>query len=245
MPIYNGNQKIELHGIKEAYYGSQKIYSAARLPRAYKEVEYIESTGTQYIDTGLNWDNGYKMKGSVLCSESSSSTDMSLCGCRLSNSWLSTSIVTNAYNWKAEYFSNSASKFQIAYNTSWLSSSNTITANVFYDFESYLGEGEQYLKVNGETKISNTIASQGYAEYLRTTKLLIFGRSGEHSNKNLTSQLFKGKLKFFKIFLNDVLVRDFIPCYRKSDNEVGLYDIVNNQFYTNQGTGNFTKGNNI
>ena len=42
----------------------------------------------------------------------------------------------------------------------------------------------------------------------------------------------------------DTLIRNYIPCYRKSDNEIGLYDIVNNVFYTNQGTGVFLKGSN-
>ena len=35
---------------------------------------------------------------------------------------------------------------------------------------------------------------------------------------------------------------DFIPCYRNSDGEIGLYDSINDIFYTNQGTGTFTKG---
>ena len=38
------------------------------------------------------------------------------------------------------------------------------------------------------------------------------------------------------------LVRNLIPCYRNSDNVVGLYDIVNNVFYTNDGTGDFIAG---
>lgn len=41
------------------------------------------------------------------------------------------------------------------------------------------------------------------------------------------------------------LVRNLIPCYRKSDNVIGLFDTVGMTFYTNIGTGNFTKGNNI
>ena len=36
----------------------------------------------------------------------------------------------------------------------------------------------------------------------------------------------------------------YIPCYRKSDNVVGLYDIIADEFKTNAGTGSFTKGNN-
>lgn len=33
-----------------------------------------------------------------------------------------------------------------------------------------------------------------------------------------------------------------IPCYRKSNNEIGMYDMANDIFYTNNGTGAFTKG---
>ena len=32
------------------------------------------------------------------------------------------------------------------------------------------------------------------------------------------------------------------PCYRKADNEPGFYDVVNRQFYTNQGSGTFGVG---
>lgn len=41
------------------------------------------------------------------------------------------------------------------------------------------------------------------------------------------------------------LYRDFIPCYRKSDNKPGMYDLVTNAFFTNAGTGEFILGNNV
>lgn len=41
---------------------------------------------------------------------------------------------------------------------------------------------------------------------------------------------------------NGVLIREFIPCYRKSDLIPGLYDRTNNVFYTNNGTGAFVVG---
>ena len=33
-----------------------------------------------------------------------------------------------------------------------------------------------------------------------------------------------------------------IPCYRKSNGEIGMYDIISETFFTNIGTGTFTKG---
>lgn len=49
-------------------------------------------------------------------------------------------------------------------------------------------------------------------------------------------------LYYFKMYLDDVLVRDFVPCCRKSDGAVGLYDLVNNNFHNNEGTGTLGKG---
>lgn len=45
---------------------------------------------------------------------------------------------------------------------------------------------------------------------------------------------------YFKMYESWVLVRDFVPCYRKSDNEPWMYDMVNNVFYTNQWSWTFT-----
>lgn len=45
-----------------------------------------------------------------------------------------------------------------------------------------------------------------------------------------------------KIWDNTTLVRNMIPVKRNSDNEVGMYDLVNSVFYTNSGTGSFVTG---
>lgn len=45
---------------------------------------------------------------------------------------------------------------------------------------------------------------------------------------------------------NNVLKRDLYPCYRKSDNVAGMYDMVTNTFFTNAGSsGTFTVGANV
>lgn len=41
------------------------------------------------------------------------------------------------------------------------------------------------------------------------------------------------------------IVREYIPCYRKSDSEIGLYETFTGQFLVNEGTGTFTKGADI
>ena len=60
--------------------------------------------------------------------------------------------------------------------------------------------------------------------------------------------VWNNRLRYFYIEFydnNDTLVRNFIPCYRKSDTEIGLYDLVNDVFYTNAGSGTFIKGNDV
>jgi hypothetical protein len=38
---------------------------------------------------------------------------------------------------------------------------------------------------------------------------------------------------------------DLIPCYRKSDGAIGMYDLVGGRFYQNAGTGTFAKGGDV
>lgn len=54
----------------------------------------------------------------------------------------------------------------------------------------------------------------------------------------------KCKLYSFKIYENEILSFNLVPCYRKSDNVIGMYDLVNDKFCHNAGTGTFNKGNN-
>lgn len=49
-------------------------------------------------------------------------------------------------------------------------------------------------------------------------------------------------MKFYNS--SDELVADFIPCYRKSDNKVGMYDVVRRQFFTPLFS-NWTKGSDV
>ena len=40
----------------------------------------------------------------------------------------------------------------------------------------------------------------------------------------------------------DVMIADYIPAKRNSDNVLGMYDLISNTFFTNQGSGTFTAG---
>ncbi len=61
-------------------------------------------------------------------------------------------------------------------------------------------------------------------------------------NYNGVTKKSKNRVYSLKITRNNAVIHNYIPCYRNSDNEVGMYDIVSNTFYTNDGTGNFIYG---
>lgn len=49
-----------------------------------------------------------------------------------------------------------------------------------------------------------------------------------------------------KIYNGSTVVKDLIPCYRKSDNEIGLYDLITENFYSNANSvGSFEKGDDV
>jgi hypothetical protein len=47
------------------------------------------------------------------------------------------------------------------------------------------------------------------------------------------------------IYDNDVLIKQLIPCYRVEDNRVGMYDLINNEFFENYGDTEFGKGDDL
>ena len=51
---------------------------------------------------------------------------------------------------------------------------------------------------------------------------------------------FLGKIYYCKIYENDVLMRNLVPCFRKEDSVIGFYDLVTEKFYL--GTGTFLYG---
>ena len=50
---------------------------------------------------------------------------------------------------------------------------------------------------------------------------------------------------YVKIWNNGTQVREMIPCYRKSDTVIWMYDLINNTFYTNAWSGSFLKWGNV
>lgn len=189
------------------------------LDSAYKELEYIESSGTQYIDTLIKINGGLRVKTNLILP--SSSVDGHIFGGRNGSGkdafgvYVHLTTIRNDYN---------------------ASISGTTASPVNSTFYIDKNKGNLYINdIITHTQYTNTIEN---AEFSGNYNLFIFCRNHNGEPQAFTTYI----LYNFKIYNNDVLVRNFIPVKRKSDNEVGLYDKVSKTFFTNQGTGTFIAG---
>ena len=188
------------------------------LPETYQQVEYIESTGTQYIDTGFVPDSNTSIV--MMASNTSSSNACLYCARGTSG-----------------YRDNTYSAFLIAGNTLRIDYNKTQYGNIMTaakDIPYVYMQNKNYIYVNGELvkTLTESEFSSEYNMYLMAS----------HQGGTNIGNIGEVKLYYCKIWNNGILAREFIPCYRKSDNVVGMYDVVNNVFYTNNGTGNFNMG---
>ena len=204
-----------------------------RLPNEYQEVEYIQSTGTQCIDTGIPL-NQYRKCEMEFSTTSIGKTQI------IDGGYTNTSEQNDTRNY-LRIDSDGMLNLQYARsNTSYKLSSVVIASNTKYAISYKMLASSCSLTVNG-AEYSNLI---GVTLITNGNNVFLFGES--FKDKNLTKTYEASA--FIKLYTakyydsNDILIRNFIPCYRKLDNEVGLYDLVNNVFYTNAGTGVFLMG---
>ena len=192
----------------------------SRLPAEFQEVEYIESSGTQYIDSGYaNISNNQKIIAKFYNNIAGGSLFGSQQGSNRSGIfWQSVNNLQFGIGLQTAGTMIGQCSYQEIHTIEYESSLNTYSVSI---------DGT-YLKENASYSGSNITGKNIY----------IFASNYQNSLENI----FKGKVYCFRIYDNSVLVRNFVPCYRKSDNEIGLYDLVNGVFYTNAGTGTFTKG---
>ena len=140
------------------------------------------------------------------------------------------------------YFShlvlNSDRRIGIGYANDW------IYTNVYWKLgerhivKTTLEKGNQIILLDG-----NQIGKWAFGTDRPTINITVPLFTYQYANNRLQNYGWSGKIYSIKLYNdNDKLIRDFIPCYRRSDLEPGLYDFVENKFYTNSGQSNFTAG---
>lgn len=184
------------------------------LPNGYTEVEYIQSTGTQYIDTGVAGTTAYG----------------------LYFEFMPTSLSGNFQNYLTGY-----------------TDDITIGEHSSLDrcFVRFRGQEISHNLPTSLTQFNRVEMLNGVLTWNNLTFNITAGASlGRHNdtiylcmNKYYPNIIAACKIKLLRLYDNtNSLLRNLIPCYRNSDNKPGMYDLVTDNFYVNQGTGEFLVG---
>lgn len=200
------------------------LFTFSKLPSDYQKVEYIQSDtgGLAYINTLCPIYNGttWTIEAKVM----------------MGDTWFSgyESIYNSTLNSDTfEGWINNVSgkgNLNFRYNDTAVRGIVVLEPSEVYCLKAhYTGTAlESY--VNGVLKNTTTIAKT--TRDVSSTYVTI-GHGGDQTTF---------KFYYFKLYKDSILLRYFIPCYRKSDNIIGMYDVINDVFYTNSGTGTFLKG---
>ena len=200
------------HELKNDY-----IWEYNTPPSAYQRVEYIESSWTQYIVIWTSFKTSYKTV-----------TDF-----QMTATWGDQVVV-----WMRNGVTGSESKRY--WIDAWKSYFKVIAG--WWDWNNTIAEdtNRHTITLDKSTAIVDwTSYSILYTNYSFSTWLWVFAYI--YPNWWIESY---SKNKLYKLDVYDenwIHIYDLVPCYRKSDNVIWLYDLVNNQFYTNSWSWTFTK----
>lgn len=205
------------------------LKGSSRVPSGYTEVEWIQSSGGQYIDTGVVGTGGVRVLADVIFTAiTTSSLKSPLFGAHNAGEPYGRSYLGISSDHTPEVGGGSGYRYY---------KNNTITAGERYTIDANNTPGGEALSLNG-TALTATGGAAYSAPYSGNT-LWVFA-----VNTSNTSWFEKASAKLYSMAIyadGTTLVRDFIPC-KNPEGTVGLYDLVEGQFYGNSGTGTFTAG---
>lgn len=185
------------------------IGGSSGLPAEYQEVEYLESSGTQYIDTGIEGNDNYVIKGKFYDNGT--------------NCLVSGSTLRYGTNYIGRFNNGAGSAYRLLLSNKKCSITATVGIHEFQITPLKVIFDDVEYSWSSDT---NGVGSKLYLFY------------GYYNTENLGSI----RLYYYQVELNDVLLRNYIPCRRNSDNVLGMYDTVSQTFFTNAGTGTFIAG---
>ena len=209
-PVYIGDFARK---IKKGYVG---------VPGYCTPVEYIQSTGTQYIDTGFKTTANTRVLIDF-------KMDTYITQDRFFGSYSTNGIFYC-------FYINGNQQYGYAYQDdsgNWVNTGKAVTNNrIQVDFNGYA----KTLSISGGVSYSSSLS--GGATKGSDTNLFLFTNSEANGT---ASQKSKIRLYSCKIYDGETLVRDYIPVLTNT-NIACLYDNVTQELYLNKGTGSFGYG---
>lgn len=203
---------------KAVYVGA--VSSALRdLPDGYTQVQYIESSGTQYIDTGFKPNQDTRVVMDAQITASSLSTHAVIFGCRTT---ATTGMFALGY---------AGHKSPQSFRSDYGSDQKSFEASVA------LNKRHMFDKSKSACAIDSNSVTNAASAFQVECNLFLFANNDAGAMNNAAPM----RLYSCRIYDSDGLVRDFVPC-RNSGGTVGLYDMVSATFYAGSGSGAFTAG---
>lgn len=203
------------------------------LPPEYQQVEYLQSTGRQRIDTGVynTAQFDFYIKLSVTYNTDVYGT---------SNYIFGTFATTSGRCLLS--FNNTNGTMGFGYTTSG-KNDGTLSESEIHEVTGRLKNGDQYLDIDGVRTI--TLTNSGIPSPSHKIPLYCGWHEPYFSETNHYQSWLHAKVYRVTFTSDSGDILDYVPCYRKSDNKPGMYDLVTNTFYINNGSGEFTVGPNI
>lgn len=183
------------------------------LPDGYTKLAYIQSTGTQWIDTGFK--PNQNTRAALTVDAKPSTAAEWLFGARNGNTDRTFGLLSYNSRYRSDY-NNSTNEY------------STVTPSGKF----VVDKNKNVTTFNGAVGVTAKFGS-----FQCTYPMFLFA----NNNAGTAAGFGSFKLYVCQIYDNGTLVRDFLPCINPSG-AVGLYDLVGRKFYGNAGTGTFTAG---
>lgn len=187
----------------------------------YQRLEYLESTGTQYIDTGYVPTENDVIEADLQNMDTSGSGDKFFIGQQFADN-------TKGGLWVEQY--NTSNIWYVRFGS--LNSVGGVPTATEINNKIHIT-----LK-KGEFKSSGGSAFYPiYSGSMQSTPITLCGR---WNDAGTTFNAWSVRFWNFRVTNNGVTKLNLVPVLRKSDNELGMLDLVEGKFYPNAGTGKFT-----
>jgi len=189
------------------------------IPPEYTQLEYLESTGTQYINSGvLSMPNTVVKTKFQILGNATQNMNLGFLGSDISP-------YSKYYLYIYSYHVNQL----MTWTTSRI---NIPDFNALHTLEIF-ANGDYYL--DGVLKSKNIYAGSE-PSHLNIGIFKSMANTNGYTFSSLASRFYYVELD------NGTTKRNFIPARRNSDGVLGMYDTVSNTFFTNDGTGEFIAG---
>lgn len=191
----------------------------------YTEVEYLESSGSQYIKTGITPSAKLRIAGKY---------GHLAQGTLTGGKWVTIFGYFKSTSDSLCLWTNGENSWKLNFNRPSILGTKVMTAGNVYEFET----SGASMTVDGT--LYSSAATHACSQ---TPDLPLFAfYAPDHSKNGYTTCDSKVRLYSFKIWDGESLVRDFVPVIRNSTGKAGLYDAVSGEFFGNDGMGDFRYG---